>query len=576
MGHYLSTVDQQKEFLLKVGTLLDCDVTPGGESDWFGDEPLIDKTILDRAAKTGRRWPAKYIDVLMERLICVKDGITQQPVPLVPNLPQRDFSKHRAGYDIILKSGKVGFTTYVGLIFLIKIITHLGKNALLVAHEQDITEDLFMQISYALANIPGEMGKKLREGALKTGKASVRELFFPALNSRYFVETAGDSMAAVGQNIQYLHCSEVSRWRKANPKQVITNLMSHLIGDNTEACFESRPFGDFGEFYDRYWKAKRGEGKFSAHFYQWWWAPHHRAPLPKDFLLSEEEQAICARYKKWRAQEALRGCGLALELLPEQVYWRRLQRGELVDLAAQEFAEDEITCFISSGNSPFSSTGIQRIAGCGAQPMQIFKSAGEDENGLWIYEMPVEGEDYIIFLDTAGGMASDRSALQVINRRTRKQVAEYVGREDFASQAAMSARLGLMYNTALVAFENNMGNAAATIMMTLHSYPFLYHHTEPDQVGWPTNRNREDMLDRLNRVVMNEPELFVSPRLAQELKTCERKGNKIMAKPGHTDDLVLAMAGALAVQERVGPYADAPICEVIMAKPQISLKAGLR
>jgi len=51
----------------------------------------------------------------------------------------------------------------------------------------------------------------LRKDALMHSRANVRQLVFPLLDSEYRVETA-DANAGRGMTINYLHCSEVSRW----------------------------------------------------------------------------------------------------------------------------------------------------------------------------------------------------------------------------------------------------------------------------------------------------------------------------------------------------------------------------
>ena len=569
----LTTLSRQQDFLLSLGRrLYDWVRVPGDAADVYVEgECLLPPGLQERL----RPLPMRVVDVLLARWIMVRGAVTPTACPLLVTPAQWHLSGQWTGRDIILKSGKIGFTTYIGLRFYLHALTHPGTTALLIAHEDKATQDIFSQVEFAHRHLPESLAP-LKDNLLKLGRSSTRELYWPELNSRYFVETAGDKLAAVGQNLQLLHGSEVAKWQRGDPKQVLANVLSHMIGERTQVVLESRPFGDYGEFYMRYWEARRGESDFTAHFYPWWWALWHRMDVEEGFMSSVDEEQLRTRYKAWRVSPSLYRCGLPPELPLDMVKWRRTQQIELREKAPQEFAEDEIQCFLGSGDCPFSASAMDIILKAGHEPVEVFSGSGKpaEENGLWIYTPPVEGEDYILFGDPAGGLAKSRTALQVINQRTGEQVAEYAGRQDYEATAAMMVMLGRRYNEALIAYENNMGKAAATITLRLSSYPRLYWHaSKPKQLGWPTERNRDDMIDWYGKILSESPELFKSRRLVQETKTCERRQNRIQAKQGHTDDLVLSMAGAQSVRRAAGRYTG-PVAQSLIATPEVEAKPG--
>lgn len=300
---------QQVDFLLALGKRLDNWTVPGDENDHLADRPLW----TDLVAKYLKP-PARVIDVLCARWIKVKDYRLQSPVNLFLNPAQRDFSYSRSDQDIILKSGRAGFTTYEDSCALLRTITHQGFTAVLVTHSTQSAQDYFTQVRMAYDNLGGAkvFGDALRAGALRPVKNNVRELFFPVLNSHFFLDTAGQYAPAEGQGIQYLICDEMARWLHGDPAQVVSTLLTHRTGIRTITTMLSRPFGQTGEFYERYWAARRGESSFRAHFYPWFMNPgmtlesgrpnlYGPAMDDPELELTAEEIQLCEKYRMWRS-----------------------------------------------------------------------------------------------------------------------------------------------------------------------------------------------------------------------------------------------------------------------------------
>lgn len=543
-------VTQQLDALIKLGARLDDWFTQEElrKSDLFFGEPLGDgpeKWLFAHAQQ------ARLIDVVLARLVRIKDYTTQRPVPLIAGPAQQDYSRNRAASNIILKSGKVLFTTYLGMCAFLRVITRQGRVAVTAAHEKDFATDFFQTIHVAYQNIPGKLGEMLREGALKAQKASVRELYFPALDSRYFVETAGDAAAGLGQSYQELHCTEVSRW-EGDVKQTFATLTSHMIGEQQDLTLESRPFGDHGFFHDAYQEAKTGASDLKAHFYEWWWNPGHTAKQQTEIELTEDERALAARYEAWRAGQ--QNCPLAPKLTSGQIGWRRTQYKKLKDQAPQEFAEDDVSCFLGSGNCPFDTAGINDILARSEAPIERETVPGAEENGWLCWEEPQEGEEYILFIDPAGGMHASRQAFEVIKRRDGAQVGEFVGRVKAIELGYKARRIGVRFNNALIAVETNLGDISVTVYQALQDYANLYRRNEANggwKLGWKTDpATRPAMLDTLNDVLTEAPYLFKSRRLAADIRTHVRNGDRIEPAKGYTGDLTIAMAGAHSVRAR--------------------------
>ena len=111
------------------------------------------------------------------------------------------------------------------------------------------------------------------------------------------------------------------------------------------------------------------------------------------------------------------------QLSAAQIAWRRINRAQLRGLAAQEFAEDAVTCFRASGECVFDLDAIERaLAECG-DPVET-----ADSGRLASWFPPQAGKQYILGVDPAGGGSEgDYACTQVIERRTGMQCAELQG-----------------------------------------------------------------------------------------------------------------------------------------------------
>jgi hypothetical protein len=553
------SVGDQFEFLVSLGARLENWCSPGDAEDYLvRGAPLWDAFTL-----ANLRPPARVIDILLARWVRIKDFQTQVSVALVQNPAQRDFSRERTRDNIVLKAGRAGFTINEMSRALIKVCTRQGYTAVLVAHDLVPAQNYFIQVHHAFRNLAGKLGVELRKGVLKEGKANVREIYLPELNSHYVIDTAGQFAPAQGASLQYVIADEMARWKRGDPKQVIGTLLTHMTSEDAEITMMSRPFGQAGEFYERYWQARRGESTTKAHFYQWWWNPSQIAHLAEDFKPNDEELAVALKYARWRAT-APADCGLPAQLGAEKLQWRRNQQSRVADLFGQEFAEDEKECFLGSGNCPFNALSVERVLNDATPVLERAGGKGESENGFirWLEYDPEAW--YVLFIDPAGTLGVSRIAMTLINGLTGEQAAEWVGRCDAATAAQIAYDHFLKrFERTIVAPETNMGQISVTIVARLielgltsdtNSWPRFYREHDSGgqwRLGWYTDpKNRPEMLSNFGNIWAASPHLFHSPRLAHEVKTMVRKGDRIEHDKGMTDDLVMSAAGAHKVKEK--------------------------
>src|ERR1700679_294080 len=182
--------------------------------------------------------------------------------PLRANAVQRAFERGRGRQNIVLKARQMGITTWVAGRFFLKTITARGVMTVQVAQTREAAEGIFRMVQRFWECLP----EGLREGALRRSKANAGQMCFPALDSEFRVVSAGDENAGRGLTVQYLHCSEVSRW-PGDAGATLAGLRAALAPGG-EMVIESTPNGAYGCFYEE-WQLAVERGTVQ-HFYPWW------------------------------------------------------------------------------------------------------------------------------------------------------------------------------------------------------------------------------------------------------------------------------------------------------------------
>jgi len=445
--------------------------------------------------------------------------------PLRANRVQTEFERRRGKRNIVLKARQMGLSTWIAGRFFLKTITQPGTLTLEVAHTQEAAEDLFRMVHRFYRRLP----VTLREGALKTSKANVRAISFPKIDSEYRVETAGDPNAGRGLTVQNLHCSEVARW-PGDAAEVLAGLRAALPPQG-EVVLESTANGAYGCFYDEWMKAE--ETGYVRHFFPWWW---EAAYVDEDALvepLDEAEQSLIALHGLTEAQIAFR---------------RGLQK-QYGRMMVQEYPESAEACFLASGHCVFDVDGIDRRMGSVEGPL-VRRWNGD----LEVWYPSLEGKQYIVAVDPAGGGSEgDFCAMQVIERATGLQCAEFRGKLGLLEIAQRAAELAVEYQHALLVVErNNHGHAVLAYLRTACGYARVFAQNGVE--GWlTTSLTRPAMLEVFGRVLIEHPEVFNSRRLLRECRTFVRDAaGRTQAAQGEHDDCLMAMAMGLAVR-RAGP-----------------------
>ena len=460
---------------------------------------------------------------------------------------------------IILKARQLGFSTLTeGLIFH-ACATRRNVNALIVAHREDATANLFRMSKLFYDELPAPVKPMLRA-------SNAQELVFenpsklrserearPGLRSRIRCATAGGRGIGRSDTLQCVHLSEYAFWPdgadgKASTLAGILQAVPSLPG--TMVVIESTANG-FEDFKERWDAAVAGENDFEPVFFAWFENPDYSMPVVPGTEWTPEERDLKAAY----------------QLTDEQLQWRRWcianNCGGSLDMFRQEYPASPGEAFLHSGTGVFDNEQIvlrlERLPSPAGRGEFADGEWTESETGaITLYELPEEGVPYVLGGDTAGEGSDYFTAIVIDNvsgriaakLRQKYSEPEYV-RQIFA--------LGRFYNDALVAIETNFSTYPVMKLQEME-YPNQYSREREDtytrqmrkSYGFRTDRqSRPRAIANLVEVFSSHPEWFTDRELLEEMLTfCYNEDHRPEALAGKHDDLVMGAAITYAVRHQ--------------------------
>jgi hypothetical protein len=471
-------------------------------------------------------------------------------IPLLLNWAQLEYYGHRTARDIILKPRQLGFTTLVCGLYFADCLWRPNTTSVLVAHDHESAELIFRIVKLFWERLPEP--ERARAGAPKYDRKG--ELFWPKIGSTYYVGTAGSTRFGHGLTISNLHCSEVSRW--THPEESLVGLLE-AVPAGGRVVLESTANGMGNLFHDLWIEAKGRRNQFVCQLYVWHENPEYAIPGPPLAGLDAEERHLKERWA----------------LTDDQIRWRRQKQRDLRDRFREQYPEDDVTCFLTSGRCCFEVSALlkaQRAAAAvraevvGTLPGRDgqVQALGVAPARLLVWKPPVSGVQYVIGADVSEGLQGrDASCAVVLERRSGEQVAELHGWVSPDRFGHLLAALGKWYKLALLGVErNNHGHSTLNALRNTCRYPLLYHHVRYDvmthkhtpQLGWPTDAQTKPILvDDLAAAISAGSVVMNSTALLDECFTFVTKDNgEQEAQEGKRDDRVIALGIAWQVRKR--------------------------
>lgn len=429
---------------------------------------------------------------------------------------------------LLLKYRRGGFTTLEQGINYATAIQRPNSYVVTLAHKGPSTERIF------------SIAKLYRQMDPKAGKIeeNAHRLAFPN-GSQFFIGTAGSDGFGRGETIQRVHGSEVSKWC-LGPRQFerVADLVSGLVGaaSNGEVILETTPNG-VEWFAAMYKEAKNNGNDYTPIFLPWFADPGNRLPA-SEFneteirdTLAEDEKDLVDKY----------------DLSFAQLAFRRSMKREHKSLFPQEYPEDDISCFLTSGTPYFD---VQRVLFLASKVKETWKTETVS-GGLWMqWEPPIPGEDYVLGADTSEGIkGGDPCGFGIMHKKSGRQVFSLHGYFTPTVLAGHIVKYAKLYNNALAGVErNNHGHAVLSSITVLgYTHPNRLYHFAEDRMGWSTDSaSRPVMLNDLYDAIQErgtQGGMWNDPVFLDECTTfkLQTSGN-FEADPGAHDDSVIKWA----------------------------------
>lgn len=466
---------------------------------------------------------------------------------------------------IILKARQMGFSTETESLLYWQTATARGQEALIVAHTEEATGNIFAMTRRFYDNMPPEVRPLTRA-------SNARELVFDVpsrgapegaqgLGSRLRCATAGGDGIGRSLTIQAAHLSEFAFW-PGDKAETLAGIMQAVPDrPGTIVVIESTAngFDTFKTMWDEAVRAQRdGDDGFLPVFFPWFELDEYRRTPPPGFERTQEERALAARFG----------------LDDEQLAWRRwciaTNCGGDLRRFHQEYPATPDEAFLSTGTSVFDAEAVaarreavREIPVLRGEFVYDYDDAQPQGNKITnirfdpggrpivrILHAPEDGAPYVIGGDTAG-TGSDSFVGQVLDNRTGAQAAVLQHTQDEILYTRQMYCLGKYYNDALIGIETNYSTYPQKEMERLGYTRFYVRERVDTYTGATaqaygfetTSRTRPLIIDGLKAVCAQEIELFGDYETLGEMLTfVYDERYRPAAQTGAHDDLVMALA----------------------------------
>jgi hypothetical protein len=464
---------------------------------------------------------------------------------------------------LALKARQVGISTWVQAILIQRTTQFENQNAIVVAHDVETGNKLFRMGQTMYGHLPDD--EIVKPGIRHHRRGRFMHFAPPGAdawkmgdlypNSTYFVDTAAEFQAGRGGTYQLAHLSEFAFWER--PVEKLTALLAGVPrqNPNTLIIIESTANG-MGPFKDMWDEAEAGNSGWAPFFWPWYKEPAYTMPFATDQDREHLRRKELGLGKYGEDEPALIDLGVTLE----QLYWRRMtiatEMTGRVDLFHQEYPSTPEEAFIASGRQVFDPELVKGVlVSCDISDP---RKPNEENPGPHIGSLEVDGTEkvqserrgeierptgakwvpredslqrnpvklwtpledgqpkatsrYVVGVDASGGEMSEGAttpayhAVQVIDHKTREQVAEYRSHVDpdvLATLVFLMAKH--VFNEAWVAVEITGGWGLPVVRRLFHDfhYPFVYVRKQhgsstEDQskmIGWHTTQQTKPLFE---------------------------------------------------------------------------------
>lgn len=509
----------------------------------------------------------------------IKDKTSGADIPFRLNRPQRHMLgvleterlARRPIRVILLKARQWGGSTLVQM-YMAWIQTVLCRNwhSVICAHQRDASANILGMYSKLLAHYPPELWQGDVPPGLKPFERCANIRTVAGRDCRIAVATSEKPDGVRGGDYAMAHLSETAYWRETpqrSPRAVMQSICGSVaLLPDTLVVIESTANGVGDYFHSEWLRGKAGASDKIAVFVPWFEIPYYR-------LATDDPEALALSLSDYERGLWTHGATL------EHICWYRRKSLEFDrrEQLCAEFPSDDMEAFCDTAESVFPRRQVEELRnGCSVEPVAgDVDMAGTrftpcDTGMLKVWEMPCDGQSYVVAVDVGGRSAkADWSVIAVLvaDGERPRVAAQWRGHIDHDLLARKSAAIGRFYGDALLVIESNTfeteayGGAADSNLFILsriaEDYPNMYRRRSFDtvsgqqgmRIGFHTNRATKSVLiDGLVEMVRDTGYVERDHEACNELLTYRQLPNgSYAAKDGCHDDILMTRAIALHV-----------------------------
>ncbi len=529
---------------------------------------------------------------------------------------RRKWADKEAVRLIILKARQEGVSTFFQALYFMIVSANPYMTMWVLAHERGASGNLFNMSERFLDNLDERIKPMVASRTTKLIKFNTpdaqQRVTVPGLDSKIYVDQAKNANAGRSDTINLLHISERAFWGPKGRKTFTSVMQAVPSSWKSIVVQESTANGvaDQAGFYDA-WQDNYGDPKagWLCLFFPWFIHDEYELePDPdevddsgklllevdKDGEMREEGLKLGVRYSNVDGEMETHF------ITDAQLKWRRWAIKERCSgdpyTFMQEFPSTPEEAFVMSGRPWFDKPGMEAVRKDIIKPIKVGNFYCPPPNGQantamhglwridhyhtkevrrgmtspifeedaggdwWIWRFPEPNREYGLSVDTAeGGEDGDKAAIQVFDRRTLEQVAEFSGYLDADLLAHQAAMVAYYYNqTWMIPEVNNTGYAFMNKIPDL--WTRIYFRQDPDAPlnappkwlhGFKTGPStRPILVQRGREYIRDKVPTIHSSRLYGELTTFVKDTRGIpRASGGAMDDLVMAFLLILELHE---------------------------
>jgi hypothetical protein len=251
-----------------------------------------------------------------------------------------------------------------------------------------------------------------------------------------------------------------------------------------------------------YAEAKEGKGLFAPHFFPWWMLPEYAIELGDPRIGRYISETNEAEFKLTSDEERLH---TQHNLTYSQLRWRRwkimqmasLKReGETRTLFSQEFPEDDVSCFLATGDQYFDQRTVNIMAeSCYPAPNTF--------QGAQVWYPPEPNKRYVVCIDPGqakitqtaiGVMTFDVDGDSIKPKWCARDSGLYL--PELTAKKALA--LSNFYNRAMIAWEANSHGMAITELLKkrrpIYFRKDVISGQQSLEPGWLTTKSSKDYM----------------------------------------------------------------------------------